>query len=206
MLKKNRGFILILSSPSGCGKTTIAKSLLVEDKNLILSVSATTRKPREGEIEGKDYFFLDNQQFEKYIKQNYFLECARVFNRYYGTPKSFVFKKLNVGQNVLFDIDWQGVVQLKQKVSSDMVTIFILPPSMKELKKRLINRNSDHPEEIEKRIQEARFEITKATEYDYILINDNLDEAVITIKSIIIAETCKRNSKKFLEDFQKQHQ
>ena len=203
MQASTRGFILILSSPSGCGKTTVAKRLLKDDENLILSVSATTRQPREGEIEGKDYFFLDNGQFKDLVSKECFLEHAEVFGKYYGTPESFVRNKLNEGKNIIFDIDWQGVKQLKKKIPKDIVSIFMLPPSIDELRKRLIKRNSDHIDEIEKRIREATLEISNAKEYNYVLINDDLEETINIVKIITIAERHKRLSIPILEAFQK---
>lgn len=203
MQTKTKGFVLILSSPSGCGKTTVARRLLKDDDNLVLSVSATTRKPREGEIEGKDYFFLSNEQFENSISNNCFLEHAEVFGKHYGTPENFVQEKLNEGKNLVFDIDWQGVEQLKKKIPKDIVSIFMLPPSIEELRKRLVKRNSDHTEEIEKRIREATLEISKAGEYDYIIINDDLEETIHVVKNIIVAEKHKKLSKSVFEAFQK---
>ncbi len=203
MIPRKKGFIVILSSPSGCGKTTIVKSLLAADNNLCMSVSATTRKPREGEIDGKDYFFLDKEKFKSHIKENYFLEYAEVFGdeRYYGTPKMFVEKKLNNGLDVIFDIDYQGSIQVKNNLPDDVVTIFILPPSMEELKRRLSSRASDSAEEIEIRLSEARKEIEHHNLYDYIVVNDDLEESIKKIQAIILAERCKRVRQDGLNNF-----
>jgi guanylate kinase len=204
---KKKNFIIIISSPSGCGKTTIVKSLLSADESLCMSVSATTRNPRKGEIEGKDYFFFRKDEFEMKIGEKYFLEYAEVFgkDRYYGTPKSFVEEKINSGFDVVFDIDYQGALQVKNNLPEDVVTIFILPPSMKELERRLRGRSSDSMSEIEIRLKESEKEIDNCHFYDYILVNDDLNESVKKIQAIISAERCKMSRQIGLDDFIKQN-
>jgi guanylate kinase len=183
----SRGFILILSGPSGSGKTTITKALLAQDAKLCLSTSATTRNPRPGELDGKDYFFLTNDRFEELIEKDHFLEHAKVFqtNRYYGTPRDFVEQKLESGLDALFDIDWQGMVQVKERMPHDVETVFILPPSMEELEKRLRNRMSDSDEDIKIRLEEAKKEIEKQDLYDHVIVNHNLNESIRAVKKII---------------------
>lgn len=188
MLKsKKKGVLVVISSPSGAGKTTIAKKLVAQKLNLELSVSLTTRKPRSGEIEGKDYSFVSKCNFKKKVKKNLFLESAKVFDNFYGTLKSDVIKSINKGKNVLLDIDWQGARQVKKKLPKHTLTIFILPPSIKELKKRLMNREKDI-NFINKRMSKAKREILHWIEYDYAVVNDNVNNCVSKIKNIILSD------------------
>ena len=169
MINKNRnkGLMLVLSSPSGAGKTSICKSLLKLDKNIKLSISVTTRPKRSEEKNGEDYLFVDNKKFSRMLKKNYFLEQASVFGHNYGTPKKMVEDKLFKGEDLLFDIDWQGAQQLRSKMREDVVSVFILPPNKKELEKRLKERGQDSPEVVLERMSSASKEIIQWAEYDY---------------------------------------
>ena len=191
MLKlNNKGRLIVISSPSGAGKTTIVKKLA--NKNLLtsLSVSLTTRNPRPNEVDGVDYKFISKNLFKKKIKKNLFLEHAKVFDNFYGTIKSDITKKLDKGKNVLLDIDWQGARQVKKKLPLDTITIFILPPSLKELEKRLKKRG-ENISFVKKRMRGAKAEIKHWKEYDYVLINDNLQSCIARIKNILITENLK---------------
>jgi guanylate kinase len=185
---KQENFILIISSPSGAGKTSLSRQLLKEDPRLCLSVSATTRKIRPGEIDGKDYHFIDMKQYESMLANDEFLEDAKVFDNYYGSPKKPVMDKLKEGKDILFDIDWQGAQTLKEKLGPLVVSIFILPPSLSELKRRLKNRAQDPDEVINLRMERAKAEISKYGLYDYVLINKDFDKTLARISSIIAAE------------------
>lgn len=185
---KQENFILIISSPSGAGKTSLSRQLLKEDSRLCLSVSATTRKIRPGEIDGKDYHFIDMEQYESMLANNEFLEHAKVFDNYYGSPKKAVMDKLKEGKDILFDVDWQGAQTLKEKLGPLVVSIFILPPSLSELKRRLKNRAQDPDEVINLRMERAKAEISKYGLYDYVLINKDFDKTLARISSIIAAE------------------
>lgn len=185
---KQENFILIISSPSGAGKTSLSTQLLKEDSRLCLSVSATTRKIRPGEIDGKDYHFIDMEQYESMLANNEFLEHAKVFDNYYGSPKKAVMDKLKEGKDILFDVDWQGAQTLKEKLGPLVVSIFILPPSLSELKRRLKNRAQDPDEVINLRMERAKTEISKYGLYDYVLINKDFDKTLARISSIIAAE------------------
>jgi guanylate kinase len=184
--------MLVLSSPSGAGKTTLSRMLLESDKNISLSVSATTRPMRVGEKHGTDYFFLSHDEFEKWVAQNRFLEHAVVFEHRYGTPEHLVTNALDAGQDVLFDIDWQGTQQLKKKMRNDLVSIFILPPSHEELERRLRNRNLDSPQVVADRMAKAGAEMSHWEEYDYIVVNSDVQRALMEIQAILIAERLKR--------------
>lgn len=189
----HKPFIFILSSPSGAGKTTIAKALLQSDNNIEMSISYTTRTKRENEISGKDYFFVDEEEFDNLIKQNKFIEHVKVFEKSYGTPKDQVSNLLSKGKDVLFDIDWQGVKHLQKIVpQQNMVSVFILPPSMKELETRLKNRRSETDEIINRRLSQAKIDINQSNCYDYIVVNDTIDETLAIIKSILCVERIKR--------------
>ena len=191
-LKKNKGVMLVLSSPSGAGKSSICKALLNLDKNLFLSISSTTRKKRPNEISGKDYNFLTIEAFKKQLNKNNFIEHAKVFGNFYGTEKIFVERKINEGKDLLFDIDWQGAQQLREKMREDIVSVFILPPSKIELERRLKNRGQDDDEVVRKRMDGASSEITHWAEYDYVIINKNLKKSVNTVLGILKAERMKR--------------
>ena len=198
-----RGLMLVLSSPSGAGKTTICKKLLQQDTSLVLSVSATTRKRRPGEVEGKDYQFLSTQEFESRINKSQFLEYAKVFGNYYGTPAHLVERSLKSGVDVLFDIDWQGTQQLKARARQDLVSVFILPPSIKELEKRLFKRAQDTSEVVANRMSKSASEMSHYPEYDYVIINHDLDKSVQQVQSILCAERSKRERQIGLVEFVK---
>ena len=189
---KNKGVMLVLSSPSGAGKSSICKALLNLDKNLFLSISSTTRKKRPNEISGKDYNFVTVEAFKEQLKKNNFIEHAKVFDNFYGTDKLLVESKINEGKDLLFDIDWQGAQQLREKMREDIVSVFILPPSKSELEQRLKNRGQDDDEVVKKRMDGASSEITHWAEYDYVIINKNLEESVNTVLGILKAERMKR--------------
>ena len=201
---KHKNFLIVLSSPSGAGKTSISKQLIKNDKKIALSISCTTRTIRKGEKNKKDYFFLNDHEFNEMIDQNKLLEYANVFGNFYGTPKSEVLAMTNKNKDVLFDIDWQGFQQLKQN-EFDVVGIFILPPSKKELARRLDNRGRDTKEEVVNRMKLAQSEISHFLEYDYIVVNENLEKSVKNILSIIESERHKRdrliNLTKFIDKF-----
>ena len=198
---KRRGILFVLSSPSGAGKTSIARYILDKDKNIKLSVSLTTRKKRKNEKAGIDYDFISKNVFEKKIKNNFFLEWATVFGNYYGTSREKVQKTLQEGNDVLFDIDWQGTQQLSDNKDFDLVTIFILPPSKTVLEKRLNNRAQDSKIEVIKRMSQASDEISHYMEYNYIVINNNLEEASNQVLSILKAERLKRKRLINLNEF-----
>ncbi len=189
----NKGLVLVISSPSGAGKTTICKKLIYEVEGLNLSVSVTTRQKRKDEIEGKHYFFKNEKEFNKLLEQNEFLEHANVFGFYYGTLKNEVLSKINNGKDVIVDIDWQGTRQIEKSLPNDIVKVFILPPSMKELENRLGKRASENKENFIKRMSEAKKEISHYKEYDFIIVNDDLQLAVDQIKSILFSERLRRN-------------
>ena len=198
---KRRGILFVLSSPSGAGKTSIARYILDQDKNIKLSVSLTTRKKRKNEKAGIDYDFISKDVFETKIKNNFFLEWATVFGNYYGTSREKVQKTLQKGNDVLFDIDWQGTQQLSDNKEFDLVTIFILPPSKTVLEKRLNNRAQDSKIEVIKRMSQASDEISHYMEYNYIVINNNLEDASNQVLSILKAERLKRNRLINLNEF-----
>ena len=196
-----RGLMLVLSSPSGAGKTTLARRLLASDRNIELSVSVTTRKPRPGEIEGKDYIFLSGDEFDNMRDADGLLEWAEVFGNRYGTPRKPVENALAEGRDVLFDIDWQGTQQLSERMAEDLVRVFILPPTAEDLRKRLIGRAEDKPSEIAKRMAQASSEISHWAEYDYVLINQDLERSDRAIASIVQAERLRRIRRTGLSDF-----
>jgi guanylate kinase len=204
-LKKNnlRGVVLVISSPSGAGKTTICKKILEEVNGINLSVSVTTRKKRKDEVEGVDYFFKNDEEFLLMIKNDEFIENAKVFGNYYGTLKEEVLKKIKNGVDVLVDIDWQGTRQIQKHMPEDIVKIFILPPSIKELEYRLRNRASENEEDFFKRMLEARKEISHFDEYDFIIINENVNEAVASVKSILYSERQRKSRQLGITDFVK---
>ena len=203
-LIQRRGLMLVLSSPSGAGKTSISRQLLESEPELTLSVSATTRKRRPGETDGKDYHFTDSETFQIQINQNAFLEYAKVFDHYYGTPRALVEDKLKNGRDVLFDIDWQGTQQLSELMPEDLVKIFILPPSVSELEKRLLRRAQDTADVVAGRMAKAADEMSHYPEYDYIIVNHDLAESVQAVQKILHAERLKRQRQIGLSDFVKQ--
>ena len=198
---KKEGVLLVISSPSGTGKTTICKKLLEYDKNIHLSVSVTTRKKRKNEVEGIDYYFKTKKDFLNLKSENSFIENAFVFENYYGTLKSEVLEQLENGIDVLIDIDWQGTRQITQAMKGNLIKIFLLPPSIDELKKRLSNRNSDSVEEINFRMSRALKEIKHYDEYDYVLVNNNLDETFQQIVKILESERLKLSKQLYLPEF-----
>jgi guanylate kinase len=196
-----RGMLLVLSSPSGAGKTTLAKALLASDPDIRLSVSVTTRKPRPGEVEGQDYFFRDEATFLTMRDNGELLEWAKVFGNYYATPRKPVEEAIASGQDVLFDIDWQGTQQVKEKLPHDLVRVFILPPSSTILESRLKTRAQDSAEVVAQRMAEASAEISHWQEYDYVIINADLEKSGTGLKSILTAERLKRDRLLGLSDF-----
>jgi guanylate kinase len=197
---KRRGLLFILSSPSGAGKSTIARMILDCDGRIGLSVSATTRPIRPGEVDGRDYHFVDNAAFDAMVEEGAFLEWAHVFGYRYGTLKSEVRKQIEGGQDVLLDIDWQGTQQLK-KVDPDIVRVFILPPSMPELERRLRSRGTDSDEVIAGRMERAAAEISHWAEYDYVFINDDAEKCRKLVHTVLKAERLKAARRIFLYDF-----
>ncbi len=187
-----RGLLIVISGPSGAGKGTICKSLLESNSNIKVSVSATTRGPRVGESEGKNYFFLSKETFKEMLGQDEFLEYAEVYDNYYGTPKKYVLENLNSGNDVLLEIDIAGALQIKEKFKEG-VFVFILPPSMEELKKRIVGRGTESEADIIKRYGAALEEINQVIQYDYAVINDDLDRALKDVEAILRAEGCRVN-------------
>ncbi|QKX01986.1 guanylate kinase [Wolbachia endosymbiont of Cruorifilaria tuberocauda] len=194
--KRVNGILLILSSPSGTGKTTVLERLFNQSTNLVRSISVTTRKPRPGEINGKDYFFVTEERFHELCKSGKMLEHAKVFKNFYGIPKDFIKQNLNNGVSVLLSIDWQGAFHLFKIMREKVVSIFMLPPSIEELRLRLQKRNADSANEIECRLAEAQKEISKRDKYDYIIINDDIDKSVKEISSILEKEKLERSRRK----------
>ena len=182
-----KGFLLVISGPSGVGKGTVLHDLMNTQTNLVYSVSATTRKKRDGEIEGVSYFYLNHDEFEKMIEEDKFLEYAHVHNNYYGTPKEFVEKKINEGKIVILEIDVQGALNIKKNTDNG-VFIFLAPPSLKELKKRIVGRGTETDEDIKIRMNNAKKELQHIQDYDYIVINDHLNSAITSVNEIINAE------------------
>ena len=197
---KRRGLLFVLSSPSGAGKTTIARMLLAQDSGISLSVSATTRPMREGEVDGRDYHFVTDAEFDRMVESGQFLEWAHVFGRRYGTLENEVRKSIDAGCDVLLDIDWQGTQQLKQ-VDPDIVRVFILPPSMAELERRLRARGTDSDEVIASRMERAAAEISHWAEYDYVLINEDAQACLGKVQAILDAERLKASRRIGLHDF-----
>ena len=195
--------MFVLSSPSGAGKSTISRALLREENELSMSVSVTTRPPRPGEVDGRDYFFAEKVDFNLMVNRQEFLEHAKVFDHYYGTPKSAVEDQLASGKDVLFDIDWQGTQQLAQQARDDLVSIFILPPSTKELERRLEKRAQDAPEVVIGRMNEASEEISHWAEYDYVIVNDQLEKCIQEVRIILASERLRRERQTGLLSFVK---
>ena len=200
---ERRGLMLVLSSPSGAGKTSLSRRLLEVEPDITLSVSATTRPRRPGEVEGKHYHFLSPQDFSTHINKSYFLEYAKVFGYYYGTPATPVLDRLKNGQDILFDIDWRGTQQLKDAARDDLVTVFILPPSTAELERRLFTRAQDSEEVVAMRMSKASDEMSHYPEYDYIVVNHDLDSSVEAVRNILNAERLRRERQIGLLNFVK---
>ena len=200
---QRRGLMLVLSSPSGAGKTTLSRQLLENDSNIQLSISCTTRDKRPGEKDGVDYKFIDTPTFRGMIDRGEFLEHARVFDHYYGTPRPPVEAALDGGRDMLFDIDWQGTQQLKEKGREDLVTVFILPPSTRDLERRLISRAQDSHEVVARRMAKAADEMSHWAEYDYAIINKDIATSLSQLKSILTAERLKRERQSGLAGFVK---
>lgn len=198
---ERRGLMFVLSSPSGAGKTTLSRLLIDRMPGLRMSVSATTRAMRPGEVNGRDYLFVDKPRFDAMVKGDELLEWATVFDNSYGTPRAPVEAALSAGQDVLFDIDWQGTQQLREKARADVVSVFILPPSVGDLEKRLHSRAQDSDEVIRKRMSRASHEMSHWAEYDYIVINHNVDDAFAEVQSILKAERLKRERRTGLVSF-----
>ena len=196
-----RGLMSVLSSPSGAGKTSIARRLLEEDDNLTLSVSATTRAPRTNEVDGRDYHFVDQAHFDDMVAEDAFLEYATVFEHSYGTPKADVMAAMEQGRDVLFDIDWQGTQQVANAARADLVSVFILPPSKAALRERLMTRAQDSEEVVAKRMAKAADEISHYREYDYIVVNEELDVAVANVRAILASERLRRDRQTGLTPF-----
>ncbi len=196
-----RGLALVLSSPSGAGKTTISRALLAAEPELELSVSVTTRPRRQGETDGRDYHFIDRAEFDRMLHAGALLEHATVFGNSYGTPRAPVEAALAAGRDVLFDIDWQGTQQVSARMRDDLVTVFILPPSADELKRRLMARAADSQEVIARRMAEAASEMSHYPEYDYTVINRDLDLSIAQVRAILTAERLKRARRPGLVDF-----
>jgi guanylate kinase len=198
---ERRGLMFVLSSPSGAGKTTLSRMLMQKVDGLQMSVSATTRPMRPGEVEGRDYFFVDQMRFDAMVGEGDLLEWATVFGKSYGTPRAPVETALGEGRDVLFDIDWQGTQQLREKAGTDVVSVFILPPSAADLEKRLHTRAQDSEEVIRGRMDRASHEMSHWAEYDYIVINHDVDEAFAEVHSILRAERLKRARRTGLTTF-----
>jgi guanylate kinase len=196
-----RGLMLVLSSPSGAGKTTLSRMLLKADRCVVLSVSVTTRPKRRGERDGRDYHFIDRARFEAMVKSAELLEWAEVFGHSYGTPRRPVQKALNAGRDVLFDIDWQGTQQLSERARDDLVSVFILPPTVNELERRLKRRAQDSKTVIGSRMAKAAGEMSHWPEYDYVIVNRDLEEAFAEIRAILAAERLKRARQVGLSEF-----
>ena len=198
---KRRGLMLVLSSPSGAGKSTIARAILAQNANIKLSVSATTRAQRPGEVEGVDYFFVTEKEFDLMVHDGEMLEYATVFGNKYGTPKKPVEDALNAGQDVMFDIDWQGTQQLTEHSSDDLVRIFILPPSVDELRKRLVTRAQDSDDVVAYRMSESANQMSHWQEYDWVIINETLENTLGQVQSILNSEQLRRHRQQGIANF-----
>lgn len=196
-----RGLMLVLSSPSGAGKTTLARRLLECEPGIAMSISCTTRSPRPGEVDGKDYYFVDRDRFMEMQGDDAFLEWAVVFDNYYGTPKAPVEAALAEGRDVLFDVDWQGAQQLRESAGDDVVSVFVLPPSMAVLEERLMRRAQDHPEVVAKRMRGATNEIQHWDEYDYVVVNSDVDQSLASVEAVLNAERVRRGRQLGLKAF-----
>ena len=196
-----RGLMLVLSSPSGAGKSTISRAVLERERNITLSVSATTRRPRKGEVDGRDYFFVDDARFRAMVEAGAFLEHADVFGHRYGTPRAPVEAALEEGRDMLFDIDWQGAQQIAEKARTDLVGVFVLPPSIEELERRLHTRAQDSAEVVRARMAKALDEVSHYAEYDYVVINSELEASIAEVRSILHAERRRHTRQTGLTDF-----
>ncbi len=196
-----RGLMFVLSSPSGAGKTTLSRRLLEQESGISMSISCTTRQKRPKEVHGEDYYFIDPPEFDQMVVENAFLEHAEVFGHAYGTPKAYVEDHLTQGEDVLFDIDWQGTHQLRKTSEKDLVSVFLLPPSLEELERRLHSRAQDSAEVVKRRMAKAISEISHWDEYDYVIVNQDLDVALTKITSILHAERLKRERQTGLAPF-----
>jgi len=203
MAVEKKGMMFVLSSPSGTGKTTLTKKLAENNINFVISISYTTRKPRPNEIDGKDYHFISREKFENLLKKNNFFEYANIFDNYYGTLKKSVLELLSQGKDVLFDIDWQGTKQLNKIKNLSLVTFFILPPNLKVLKERLLNRHKGQEKLVEKRMNKFNEEISHWNEYNYVVVNDDLNKCYNKILSIIMSEKKGLSQKQNLGDIKK---
>lgn len=202
MLSFNRrGVVLVLSSPSGAGKTSIVRSLLEKDANLHLSVSVTTRPRRQNEVDGVDYNFVLHEEFEQLVNEQTFFECAKVFGYHYGTPKQPILEKIDRGIDIALDIDWQGTQQLSQNLERELIKVFILPPSYQTLLERLNQRGMDNSHVIHNRMHEAMSEISHWAEYDYVVINDDFESTVQKVLLILQGERLKRHRQTWISDF-----
>jgi guanylate kinase len=199
--RRRRGLLVVLSSPSGAGKSTISRMLLEADEHITMSVSATTRPKRPGEVEGIDYHFVDEAEFQRMVRDGEFAEWAPVFDHRYGSPQAPIKAALREGQDVIFDIDWQGTQQLHAAMGEDLVRVFILPPSMKELERRLHERGTDSEEIISGRMRRAASEIGHWAEYDYVLINEDMDKCLADVRAIIASERLRRERQPYLLGF-----
>jgi guanylate kinase len=198
---KRRGLLLVLSSPSGAGKTTISRKLFEDDGKLRMSVSVTTRPKRPGEIDGTHYYFVTREKFDEMVAQGELLEHAIVFGNCYGTPRGPVMQALENGQDIISDVDWQGTQQLKEHVRDDVVTVFVLPPTIEALKERLQIRAQDTPEVVQARMAKSSDEMSHWPEYDYVIVNDDLDTSVRQVQAILDAERKRRTRQVGLSDF-----
>ena len=198
-----RGMMLVLSSPSGAGKTTLSRKLLALDPDVELSVSVTTRRKRDGEVDGRDYHFIDRARFDALVDNGELLEWAEVFDHCYGTPRPPVEQALAAGRDVLFDIDWQGTQQLRDKGRADLVTVFILPPSTRDLEKRLLTRAQDPKDVVAQRMAKAADEMSHWAEYDYVVVNSDIGTSLTNLKAILTAERLKRERQVGMSGFVK---
>ncbi|HEY3919844.1 MAG TPA: guanylate kinase [Stellaceae bacterium] len=198
---KRRGFLLVLSSPSGAGKTTISRAVVQREQNLRLSISATTRTPRPGEVDGQHYYFVTSEKFGDMVAQGELLEHAVVFGNSYGTPRGPVMTALEAGIDVISDVDWQGTQQLKERARDDLVSIFVLPPSREALRERLQRRAQDPPDVIESRMAKSSEELSHWPEYDYVIVNDDLEQSVRQVQAILEAERKRRDRQLGMADF-----
>tara|TARA_B100000029_G_scaffold58556_1_gene52777 strand:+ start:122 stop:754 length:633 start_codon:yes stop_codon:yes gene_type:complete len=203
MVRKKKGMMFVLSSPSGTGKTTLTKKIAENNKNFTISISHTTRKPRPNEINGKDYYFVSKKEFENLLKKDNFFEHATIFDNWYGTARTPVLELLSLGKDVLFDIDWQGTKQLNEIENLSLITFFILPPNLKTLKERLLNRHEGQEQIVNKRMNKFNEEVSHWNEYNYVVINDNLEKCYEKILNIINLEKKGLRYKQNLSEIEK---